>query len=224
MRIVYFGLFTALGWSPSLAADQQAEAMALEALFSSQSSVEFPNVDWHQVISLSIDGCKFAVRNEQHFSDQSEQKPYVESSVFNLAILDTRSDHVVKKTNKTIMSVSWHAMPDVFKSSVQISLRLMEAGSMARQKLDRSENRGKTDRDRLQALADMSQRLWADALAGPDGDYLLANHQVREAIDGARDPRRTFIPFLGFRLHVKPDAASDMIAALDRYKESWCSA
>jgi len=224
MRILCFGLFTALVWSPSLGADQQAEAKALETLFANQSSVEFSAVDWHQEINLSIDGCKFALRNEQHLPDQSAQKPYVESSVFNLAILDTRSEQVVKKPNKATTFVSWNTMPDVFKNTLQSSLRLMEAGSMARQKLDGSKNHGTADSDRLQAVADMTQRLWADALAGPDGEFLQANHQVREATDRARNPRRTFIPFLGFGLHVKPDAAADVIAALDRYKESWCNA
>jgi hypothetical protein len=224
IRIVCLGLCVALGWSPTVAADQQADARALETLFTDQSSVEFSAADWHQEIALSIDGCKFALRNEQRLPDQSLQKPYVESSIFNLSILDTRTDQIVKKPNKSTTFVSWQTMPDIFKGTVQKALRLMEAGSMARQKLDRSNDHGNGDRDRLQALADMSQRLWEEALAGPGGEFLQANHQVKEATDRARDPRRTFMPFLGFGLHVKPEAVADIIAALHHYKESWCSA
>jgi hypothetical protein len=205
-----------------MAANQQAEARALEMLFADQSSAEFSAADWHQEIHLSIEGCRFALRNEQRLPHQSLQKPYVESSVFDLAFLNTRTDQVVKKPNKLTTFVSWHTMPEVFRSTFQKAVRLIEAGGIARQKMDRSDSRGKSDSDRLQALADMSQRIWDDALAGPDGEFLRANHQIKEAADRKLDPRRTFMPFLGFGLHVKPEAVAIIIAALHHYKESWC--
>jgi hypothetical protein len=223
-RIVCLGLWIASGsCSPATAANQQKEARSLEMLFADQSSAEFSAADRQQEIDLSIDGCRFALRNEQRPPHHSLQKPYAEHSVFNLALLSTRTDQVVKKPNKLTTFVSWHTTPEVFRSSFQMAERLFEAGKNARQELDRSDNREKNDSDRLQALADMSQRVWHDALAGPDGEFLRGNHQIKEAADRKLDPRRTFMPFLGFGLHLKPDAVADVIAALDLYKESYCS-
>ena len=139
-------------------------------LFADQSPEEFSAADWQQEIDLSIDGCRFALRNEQRLPHHS-----------------------------------------------------LQAGKNAREELDRPDNREKNDSDRLQAPADMSQRVWHDALAGPDGEFLRGNHQIKEAADRKLDARRTFMPFLGFGLHLKPDAVADVIAALDLYKESYCS-
>jgi hypothetical protein len=218
----YSGLFAILFWSPSLAADQQSEARALEALFAGQSSVEFADATWRQEINLTVDDCQITLQNEQRLPDQSAQRSYVETSFFDLRILDTKSDRVVSKPNQHTTYVSWHATPDVFRSALEMSKRLIEAGGKARQDLEQSKEQG-TDRERTQALADMSERLWKDALASSDGDFLKFNHQVREAADRDDDPRRTFTPFLGFRLHMKPAAVSSAIATLDGYKASWCS-
>lgn len=92
-------------------------------LFADQSPEEFSAADWQQEIDLSIDGCRFALRNEQRLPHHS-----------------------------------------------------LQAGKNAREELDRPDNREKNDSDRLQALADMSQRVWHDALTGPDGEFLGGNH------------------------------------------------
>jgi hypothetical protein len=71
-------------------------------------TAEFSAADRQQEIDLSIDGCRFALRNEQRLPHHSLQKPYAEYSVFNLALLSTRTDQVVKKPNKLTTFVMAH--------------------------------------------------------------------------------------------------------------------
>lgn len=213
-RIIVFVLFFA--FQTQAFADQKSDALALEELFQKQSTAVFASPDWHQEINLTIDGCMFTLRNEQHLPPKSAEKSYIEMSYFDLRQIDSKADKVFSEQNKFTIYTSWAKRKPEFNKTMEITIRHLKAAEEARQRLDA------LGRPSLQALADLSEKLWADALAGPDGDYIRRSYRSREAIDRTRDPRRIYIPLGGFSLHVRPEDHPELVRSVEQYAEAWC--
>ncbi|MGO4569636.1 hypothetical protein AB4Z52_32480 [Rhizobium sp. 2YAF20] len=197
-------------------ADQKSEALALEELFQKQSTAVFSSSDWHQEIDLTIDGCMFMLRNEQHLPLNAALGSSIETSYFDLRQINSKVDQIVAKPNKFTVHVSWVKRPPEFIKTMEIAKRYIKAGEKARQRLNAFGDPS------TQALADMGEKLWKDELAGPDGDYLRRSYYSREAIDHTRDPRRVYAPLAGFSLHVRPEDHSELVKSVEQYAGAWC--